>query len=331
MAEHSSAMSPFDRRQFLRIVGGVVGSGVAGGMGLGCAESGRSQKMGADVQFALCNEILTEGPQGDRSWAEQCRIISETGYSAVEIAPFTLVENGVGELSAAERRGMVRTMRDADLDCVGLHWLLSPPPENLHFTTPDGGVRARTIDYMHELIDFCGDLGGPYMIFGSPDQRSTVEGQTVAEAKANFAEGLAQVGDHARDRDVMILVEPLTSDQTDVVNTLSGAMDVVEQADHPAISTMFDFHNTADETEPLDVLIEEHIDHIHHVQIQEMDGTYLGRDAATDYVAAFRTFRKLGYDGWISLEVFDFSPGGETIARKSMEVLRKLATNAEQP
>jgi len=322
-------MSPFDRRQFFELVGGIVGGGIAGGVGIGCVESSQSQQAEADFKFALCNEILTEGPQGDRSWAEQCRVIAEAGYSAVEIAPFTLVDEGVEEISASERRGMVRTMRDAGLDCVGLHWLLSPPPENLHFTTPDDEVRARTIDYMHSLIDFCGDLGGPYMIFGSPSQRSTVEGQSLAEAKENFAEGLAQVGDHARDRDVMVLVEPLTSNQTDVVNTLSEAMEVVKMADHPAISTMFDFHNTADETEPLEVLIEEYIDHIHHVQIQEMDGTYLGQTAAADYVPAFQAFERLGYDGWISLEVFDFSPGGETIARESMTVLKELAANTE--
>jgi len=324
-------MASFDRRRFLHLVGGAAGAGLAGGVGLGCTESSDPEgtaQAGANFRFALCNEILTEGPQGDRSWAEQCRIIAETGYSAVEIAPFTLVDESVEEISAPERRSMVRTMQDAGLDCVGLHWLLSPPPEDLHFTTPDDEVRARTINYMHSLIDFCGDLGGPYMIFGSPSQRSTVEGQSVAEAKERFAEGLAEVGDHARDRDVMVLVEPLTSNQTDVVNTLSGAMDVVTMADHPAVSTMFDFHNTADETEPLDALIEKHIDDIHHVQIQEMDGTYLGQTAATDYVPAFEAFQRLGYDGWISLEVFDFSPGGETIARESMTVLEKLAANA---
>jgi sugar phosphate isomerase/epimerase len=325
-------MASFDRRQFLHLVGGAAGVGLAGGLGLGCTESndseGTAQGTGAESRFALCNEILTEGPGGGRSWAEQCRLIAETGYEAVEIAPFTLVDESVEELSAPERRAMVRTMQEAGLDCVGLHWLLSPPPEDLHFTTPDDEVRTRTIDYMHSLIDFCGDLGGPYMIFGSPGQRSTVEGQSVAEAKERFAAGLAAVGDHARDRDVMVLVEPLTSDQTDVVNTLSEAMDVVERADHPAISTMFDFHNTADETEPMDALIETYIDDIHHVQIQEMDGTHLGPEAVEAYASAFRAFNEHGYDGWISLEVFDFSPGAETIARESMEVLRELARNA---
>lgn len=296
-----------------------------GGLALGCgggAEDSGTGSEGDGFRFAMCNESLQ-----DRPWAEQCRVIGEAGYTGVEIAPFTLVEESVEELSAARRSEMVDAMRTAGLACVGLHWLLSPPPEDLHFTTPDEEVRSRTVDYMHELIDFSGDLGGPYMIFGSPGQRSTSEGQTVEEAMERFAEGLAAVGDHAQERDVMILVEPLTGDQTDVVNTLAEAMEVVRMADHPAISTMFDFHNTADETELMDVLIREHAEHIHHVQIQEMDGRHLGTgDGRTAFVPAFEAFRDVGYDGWISLEVFDFSPGGETIARESMEVLRALET-----
>jgi sugar phosphate isomerase/epimerase len=88
---------------------------------------------------------------------------------------------------------------------------------------------------------------------------------------------------------------------------------------------MFDFHNTVDETQPMDELIREYIDNIYHVQIQEMDGTYLGTgDAVTEYVPAFQAFKDVGYDGWISLEVFDFEPGGEKIAEESMEVLQTL-------
>jgi len=32
----------------------------------------------------------------------------------------------------------------------------------------------------------------------------------------------------------------------------------------------------------------------------------------------------LGYEKWISLEVFDFAPGGETIAQESMRVLKEI-------
>lgn len=270
--------------------------------------------------YAMCNESLQE-----RSWQEQCQIISDAGYTGVEIAPFTLVDQGVEEISSKERRQMVQIMENAGIECIGLHWLLSSPPKGLHFTTPDQTIRERTVEYLDALIDFCADLGGKVMIFGSPNQRSTTQGASLAEAKANFADGLAKVADHAATREVKVLIEPLSSDQTDVVNTLEEAMDIVNRVNHPAIQTMFDFHNTADETEPLHVLIEEYFDNIYHIQIQEMDGTYLGTgNAVNDYVEAFQTLKDLDYNKYISLEVFDFSPGGGTIANKSMATLKKI-------
>lgn len=286
--------------------------------GVGGAMADRADWSG--FKYAMCNESLQE-----RSWREQCQIIGEAGYTGVEIAPFTLVEQGVQEIGASERKELARAMEEAGLECVGLHWLLAPPPEGLHFTTPDEAVRQKAVAYLDRLIDFCGDLGGTVMVFGSPNQRSATGGLSVQEAQKRFAEGLSQVADHALARGVLILVEPLGSDQTGVVNTLASAMEVVRQVHHPAIQTMFDFHNTVDETQPMHELIEQHYANLFHVHVQEMDGTYLGTgDAVEDYVQTFQALKDLGYARWISLEVFDFSPGGKTIAQESMKTLKQI-------
>ena len=42
------------------------------------------------------------------------------------------------------------------------------------------------------------------------------------------------------------------------------------------------------------------------------------------YVDSFKALRELNYDKWISLEIFDFTPGGKVIAEESMEVLKHL-------
>jgi sugar phosphate isomerase/epimerase len=251
----------------------------------------------------------------DRSWAEQCQVIGNAGYTGVEIASFTLVDEGVQELSQSDRQQLVADMDEAGIECAGLHWLLAPPPEGLHFTHPQESRRREAIAYLDELIDFCGDLEGDVLVFGSPNQRGTVDGLSVEQAVANFADGLSQVADHAEERGVKILVEPLGSEQTDVVNTMAEAVALVEEIDHPAISGMFDFHNTTDETDPFEVLVEQHFDYINHVHVQEMDGTYLGTgNAVTEFVPAFQKLKDLGFDQWVSLEVFDFEHGGETIA-----------------
>ncbi len=309
-------MSNCNRRDFIKISGAAV----LGGLTFSC----RRKEMLTDsrwsgFKYAMCNESMAE-----LSWAEQCRIISNAGYKGVEVAAFTLVKEGVEEISRDERSQIVSVMKDTGIECVGLHWLLAAPPKGLHFTTPDTAVREKTTAYFDKLIDFCGDLGGPYMIFGSPKQRSTV-GISVEEAKKYFAESLAKVADHAQQRGVKILIEHLPGSVTDVVNTLAEALELSEQVNHPAIQIMFDFHNTDDETEPFDVLLKKYYKHIHHVHIQEMDGKHLGTGTAVnDYVKALQTLKDLKYDKWISLEVFDFSPGGKKIAEESMRVLKQI-------
>jgi sugar phosphate isomerase/epimerase len=258
------------------------------------------------------------------SWAEQCRIVSDAGYQGVEIAAFTLVKQGVQEISLDGRKEMVSVMKDTGLECVGLHWLLAPPPKGLHFTTPDAGIRRKTVAYFDTLIDFCGDLGGSYMIFGSPKQRDARD-ISVEQAKKYFAEGLAAVADHAEQRNIKILVEPLGKRITNVVNTMAEASQLTVQVNHPAIQMMFDFNNTADETESFDVLLRKYYKKIHHVHVQEMGGKHLGTGTGVnDYVKAFQVLKDMRYNHWISLEVFDFSPGGKTIATESMKVLQQI-------
>ncbi len=313
-----------DRRKFLQAASSAFPLAAFSGLSLNCAGESSPEKTAAGniwpgFKFAMCNECMADLP-----WSEQCKIMSNAGYTGVEIAAFTLVKESVNELTPANRQELVTVMNDHGLDCIGLHWLLAPPPHGLHFTTPDTAVREKTIQYLADLVDFCADLNGTVMIFGSPNQRNTV-GISVDEAKKNFADGLAAVADHSAARNVKILVETLDSGQTDVVNTMAESLEVVQMVNHPAIGTMFDYHNTLDETESLEALVRKYFDHIEHIQIQEMDGRHLGTgDAVETFVDSFKVLKELNYDKWISLEIFDFEPGGKVIAEESMEVLKKL-------
>jgi sugar phosphate isomerase/epimerase len=312
-------MSKFSRREFIKTSGSILGCTALSGLMLSCQKNDAILGKWAGFKYAMCNESMAE-----LSWAEQCRIISDAGYRGIEIAAFTLVNEGVQEISLEERKEMVSVMKGAGLECVGLHWLLAPPPKGLHFTTPDAGIRRKTVAYLDTLIDFCGDLGGSFMIFGSPKQRDARD-ISIEQAKKYFAEGLLAVADHAQQRGIKILVEPLGKRTTDVVNTMAEASQLVEQVNHPAIQMMFDFNNTVDETKPFDVLLKKYYKNIHHVHVQEMGGKHLSTGTAVnDYVKAFQVLKDMQYNHWISLEVFDFSPGGKTIAVESMKILQQI-------
>src|SRR5207247_8082968 len=148
------------------------------------------------------------------------------------------------------------------------------------------------------------------------------QGNSPEEAVKHLRDGIAAGAFHAGDRGVTIALEALAGKGTDVVNTLDQAVRIVKEIHHPAIQSMFDFHNTADEREPLDALVKRHFGYIRHVHVNEMDGRHPGT-GSFDFRPVFQTLAGLKYSRWVSLEVFDFKPGAVQIIR---EVLLMLAT-----
>jgi len=266
----------------------------------------------------MCNEAF-EG----RPFADACKALRKAGYTGIEIAPYTLAE-APAQVTAAQRAMYRGIMESEGLNFAGLHWLMVSP-KGLHVTGPDAQLRRRSWIHVRNLIDLCADLGpSGVMVFGSPGQRSTTGGLTRAEATRNFVEGLVDVEPHARERGVTILVEALPANQCDVVTMLDEAAAIVREIGSPAIQTMFDVHNAIDEAEPHAALVERHFEHIRHVHVNELDGRYCGA-GDYDFKPVLEALGRRGYTGWISLEVFDFTPAAERIAEES---LRHLASEA---
>jgi sugar phosphate isomerase/epimerase len=272
-------------------------------------------------RHAICNEVY-EGWE----FAAACRHIRAAGYEGIEIAPFTLAEDPAA-IPAAQRREYRNIIASEGLAFAGLHWLMVSP-KGLHVTTPDAELRERSWLHIRNLVDLCADLGpngegGGVMVFGSPVQRGTTGGSTRAEAKKRFEQGLASVAGHAAERNVRILVEALPTAQCDVVNTLEESAAIVRRIASPGIQTMFDTHNAVDEVEPHATLVERYFDLIRHIHVNEIDGKHCGA-GDYDFIPLLRTLKRLDYQGWISLEAFDFAPGPERVANESIRYLQGL-------
>ena len=277
----------------------------------------------APLRYAMCNEAFEGQPFGD-----VCRTLRRVGYEGIEIAPFTLAPEP-GAVSVSQRAEYRRIIADEGLVCVGLHWLLVTP-KTIHVTTPDTKLRTESWAYVRDLVDLCADLGdNGVMVFGSPKQRSSTGGLTPAEATRNFIDGMASIADHAQARGVTLLMEALPKSQSDIVTTLEAAAGVVEAIHHPAVRTMFDTHNAEDETAPHAEVLEHYFHLIRHVHVNEMDGRHPGT-GDYDFVSIFRTLKRLKYKGWVSLEAFDFKPGGEVIATETINYLKRREMEADQ-
>jgi sugar phosphate isomerase/epimerase len=284
-----------------------------GSLGLSAAGAPSNHKL----RYAICNETFTGS-----SFEDGCRIARRTGFSGLEIAPFTLGDDPA-ELSPARRRELRKIIAAENIEYAGAHAFLSAP-KGLLLTAADSSLRARSWDYFRRMIDLCADLGDRgVMVFGSSRQRQATDGVSVAEATDRIRDGLAAVASHAGTHGVTVLLEPLAPHLCNVINSLEQCVEIVRAIDSPAIQTMFDTHNAVLEERPHGKAVRRYYRHIQHVHLNEMDGRRPGA-GDYDFPHLLAVLQELRFRGWVSVEVFDFAGGGERIARESMEYLRSI-------
>ncbi|MBI1355384.1 MAG: TIM barrel protein [Acidobacteria bacterium] len=269
-------------------------------------------------RLSVCNEVFEKTP-----FVEQCRAIKAAGWDGIEIAPFTL-QTDATTLPAERRREVRDIIVSEGLDFVGLHWL-TVGPTGIHVTTPDDAMRTHSWDFVRRLGDLCADLRagetGGVMVFGSPGQRKTTGGATREQATRNYIDGVASIAGHLESLGVTLLVEALPIEQCDVVQTLDEAAGIVDEIGSPAVRTMFDSHNAINEVEPHAVIVERNWSKIKHIHVNELDGSYPRPDGGYDFKPVLQVAKDRQFPGWVSMEVFDFTPGAGRIIRESMAYL----------
>jgi sugar phosphate isomerase/epimerase len=267
------------------------------------------------MRYAVCNETF----QG-WEWERTCRHVAELGYEGIELAPFTLADD-VRRLDAAARAEIGRVARGAGLDVVGLHWLLVSP-KGLSITTDDEAVRTETAAYLASLADFCADIGGKLLVLGSPAQRRLPPGATAETAAQRLGQCLEPALVRAALHGLTLCLEPLPAPEADFVLNLRQAVELIERFDHPALRTIFDVKSASSEGKPLPTLIREFAPWIAHVHANDANRRGPGF-GDTDFLPILSALNEIGYDGSVSIEVFDYSPDPTTIARDGLAYLRR--------
>ena len=268
-----------------------------------------------DQQFAICNETFRDWPF-DKAFA----FAAECGYKALEVAPFT-VSNDVRDVSAAERKKVRAQAEAAGLKIMGLHWLLAKT-KGFHLTSEDREERKRTSAYLGDLARFCADLGGDKLIFGSPQQRNLREGVTKEKGLEYAAEVVEEVLPVLEETNVTLAFEPLSPGTTNFMSTAAGAVELIEKVNDKRCRLILDCLAMSTEGTPIPEIIRKHYDLMVHIQVNDPNrmGPGFGE---LDFVPILQELRDLKYKGWISVEVFNYKPGPERLARESIDYLRK--------
>lgn len=273
------------------------------------------------MNYAICNETFQDWPL-----AKACDFAAACGYRGFEVAPFTLAPLAT-DVTAAQREEVRRTIEQAGLECVGLHWLLAKT-EGFHVTHSDAGIRQRTVAYLEDLARLCRDLGGRVMVFGSPHQRSLLPGVTPEEAFDRLVETFSRIVPTLEATDTVVAIEPLAPAETNVLTTAAEACRLIERIGSRHVRLLLDVKAMSSETVPIPEIIaasSRHLEHF-HANDANLQGPGFGK---VDFTPIFNALDRVGYDRWVSVEVFDYAPGIERLVRDSIGYMKKVEPVAD--
>lgn len=268
------------------------------------------------MKFGICNETFKDWPF-DKAFA----YARELGYTGIEIAPFT-IEKDVRNISSSKRAEVKQLAADNQLEVIGLHWLLAFT-EGFYLTTTDESVQKATTEYLQELARLCGDLGGKVMVLGSPFQRNLLPGVSNEQAMEIAAKVIGDATDTFADQGVVLAVEPLGPEEGDFLLTAESGIELIKMIDHPSVQLHLDVKAMSTEAKPIADVIRESKDYMVHFHANDANKRGPGM-GDIDFAPIFAALREIDYDQWVSVEVFDYDPGIETLASESIRYLNQF-------
>ncbi len=204
----------------------------------------------------------------------------------------------------------------AKLDYTGIEIA----PFTLGETATAIGSQKRTADYFYELTGLCCDLGGKVMVLGSPEQRNLINGISHQQGVAHAVEVLTGLAPTLEEHGVTIVLEPLGPEETNFMCTAESAIEIARAVDSPFVKLHLDVKAMSTEDKPIADISRDWTVHF-HANDPNRCGPGMGD---VEFESIFAALDVTGYDGWVSVEVFDYSPGIEALAGESIRYMQGI-------
>ncbi len=226
---------------------------------------------------------------------------AELGFDGIEL---TVQYHALPTISSSERRQIVGRLREAGIECAGLHFIFD---KTVRLSSDDPDDIAHAKDYTKSVIDLAADLGTPSIIVGGGGNRSFKPGQDRAKIRQIMLETIAECGEHARERGVFLGMEALNRYETNFLNTLGQSKKFARETGCANVKAMGDTYHMNIEEVSLPDAIREAGDDLLHLHLVDSNRLSPG-EGHTDMLAVLKALKEINYKGYCSFEIFLISP-----------------------
>ncbi len=190
----------------------------------------------------------------------------------------------------------------------------------LSLTDADESKRIKAKEFIRSMVDFGADWGAPAIIgsmqgrWGGPITRE--------QALELLATALNDLGQHAQQRGVALLYEPLNRYETNLLTTIESSVQFVQSLDTSSVKLLADlFHMNIEEADLADAIRvgASHIGHIHFVDSNRQAAGF----GHLDFEPLISALKEIEYEGYLSAEAFPL-PDSAQAARQTIDAFTRF-------
>ena len=216
---------------------------------------------------------------------------------------FDYIEPAAAEIAAMSEddfRAFTDTVLASSIRCHAFNSFIRRP--DLKVVGPEVPTTALK-DYLQMCLPRCSRLGASVLVWGSAGSRNVPEGFSRDRAKDQIAEFLKMAGDVAKQSNIVIAIEPLRQQESNILNTGAEALEMLRKVKHSNVKMIIDYYHLREENEdPRIIEVAKH--EIVHLHFANPHGRRWPNAFSEDehYEAFFHYLKKTSYSGGISIE-----------------------------
>lgn len=204
----------------------------------------------------------------------------------------------IAALSATEFERVRQQVLASRLRCRSFNSLI----RTMQVVGPEANLDAVST-YLNAALDRCRQLGARVVVWGSASSRNIPAGHSREQAWQEIKRFLQRAGDIAKSHELVIGIEPLRKQESNIINAGAEALRLVDEVKHPNVKMIIDYYHLRMENEDPDILVRAR-QHVVHLHFANPNGRRWPKSVDDDpeYGRFFQLVKQIGYTGGLSIE-----------------------------
>lgn len=245
------------------------------------------------------------------------------GYDGIEIGGFR-PHAYAPDLAKGGSKKIRQLSADYGLPIVSYAPENTGSPYSLVFEDPT--MNAESLEYFKLTLEMAKEIGSEYCMLAC---NHPGYGRNKEEVKKLFIENMRILSEHAEKIGQTIILEPVTPYEGTIITTSDDVRWALDQVNSPRFKCMLDLACPLTCGEPICSYFEKmgtDVKHIHFIDAEKTSEDHLiPGDGEMDFPRIVNYLEKIGYDGYLSLELFSrYANEPDFSAERGYKAIRSL-------